>query len=384
MHSLNAKNDRYEDPIGVVKVRSLLFSLWIVCSLTSLRAQTGPEIHGDGRVTFRFRHEAANDVVVRGQWSKEPTVLSRAADDRSVWSVTSNPIPPGVWEYNFVIDGLSVIDPSNPSLKPQRNPSRSILHIAGSPPNPWDFQDIPHGTVHQHWYDSDVVGRPRPMTVYTPPGYETSGDQLYPLLILQHGSGDNQATWVEHGKANWIADRLIADGSTLPMIILMIDGHPLGQIPRENAAKRDESLTVFERELFDEAIPLAELLYRVAPSSDQRAIAGLSMGGWQSINVGLRNSDRFAWVGSFSGAANIESLQSMFEKPESVNQQLKLLWIACGKEDFLLSMNEAMTAALDQHGIQHEWHLTEGDHSWPVWRTYLTEFLPKLFQRPIH
>ncbi len=361
-------------------MKTLAFALLSMTTFSALYAQSGPEIHADNRVTFRLRADDAKEVSLRGQWSKEPLPMVREEGEKPKWTITTEPIAAGVWEYGFVVDGLSVIDPTNPALKPQREPSRSILHVSATPPNPWDFQDVPHGTVHQHSYLSKALGRVRDCSVYTPPGYESSSDKNYPLLVLQHGSGDNQLTWVAHGKAHWIIDSLIAAGKAKPMVVLMIDGHPTGQVGRDDMAAREAALLAFNRELFEDAIPLVEATYRVSTDPGQRGIVGLSMGGWQSLNVGLNNLDKFNWVGSFSGAADKASLAEVFADVDGANTKLKLLWIACGKDDFLLSRNQELVEALTRHGVKHDWLLTAGDHSWPVWRIYLNQFVPLLFQ----
>jgi enterochelin esterase family protein len=273
----------------------------------------------------------------------------------------------------------------NPIFKPQREPGKSIVQIAGTPPNPWDFQDVPHGTVHQHGYASKALGRPRELWVYTPPGYEEAiaGNSAarYRLLVLQHGSGDNHQTWVVHGKAHWILDNLIAAKKAKPMIVVMLDGHPLGTASRDAAPpQRGAAMDAFRRELFEDALPLVEARYRVEPDAAHRAIAGLSMGGGQSLSVGLANLDRFAWVGAFSAAPPAaETATAVLADPAGTNAKLKLLWIGCGKDDFLRSRNEEFVGKLKEKAIRHEWELTAGDHSWPVWRGYLAEFAPKLF-----
>ncbi len=356
----------------------LYLAAFILMANNWAQAQSYPEVAADNRVTFRTTAAGANHVAVRGQWSKD-AVSMQNAEGTDQWTVTTEALPSGVWEYNFAVDKLNVIDSQNPAIKPQRQPSRSILHIVSNPPAPWDFQDVPHGTVHHHDYFSKSLQRKRQLSVYTPPGYERDNDKQYPLLVLQHGSGDNHLTWVAHGKANWILDRLIADKQATPMIVLMIDGHPLGQVPRENASKREESLIAFETELLTEAIPIAESNYRIESDRTRRAIAGLSMGGWQSVNVGLAHRDQFGSIGSFSGAAILDRVQPFIAAGGKVNQQLDLFWIACGKDDFLLSQNETLISGLKEHGIEHQWELTDGDHSWPVWRNYLVQFLPKLF-----
>ena len=341
-----------------------------------------PEVNTDRSVTFRLRAPNAKQVTVRGQWAKDPLVLTRSDD--GLWSGTAPAatIASGVWEYSFAVDGVAMIDPGNVAIKPMREPRTSILHLAASPPQPWDFQDVPHGTVHQHSYRSKVLGRAREVWVYTPPGYESApAAARYPLLVLQHGSGDNQQTWVTHGKAHWILDSLIAAGQARPMVVVMLDGHPFTPAAARDPANRGGAMDAFRRELFEDAIPLVESLYRVSPEAAQRGIVGLSMGGGQSLTVGLGHLDRFAYVGSFSGVPPDESVaQAFLADPAGANAKLRLLWLACGKDDALHARNEAFVAKLAAAQIHHEWHLTAGNHSWPVWRGYLVDFLPRLFQ----
>ncbi len=336
-----------------------------------------PDIAGP-RVTFRIRAQQAKEVALRGQWSKEAVPMTRGDD--GVWTASVEPAPAGIWEYSFAVDGLNVLDPLNPAFKPQREPGKSILHIPSVPPAAWDWQDVPHGTVHQHGYASKALGRPRELWVYTPPGYERDGEKKYPLLVLQHGSGDNQRTWVEHGKAHWIFDNLIAQGKARPMVVVMLDGHPLGTPGRGDEAKRAAAMDAFQHELFDDALPLTASLYRVEKDAAHLAIAGLSMGGGQALTAGLSHPDRFAWIGAFSAApASPEIGQKLSADPAATNAGLCLLWIAVGKDDFLRQRNEEFIAVLKDKGIRHTWQLTDGDHSWPVWRRYLAEFAPLLF-----
>jgi enterochelin esterase-like enzyme len=334
----------------------------------------------NGSYTFSLRAPAAREVKLNGQWSKESIPLVRGEKDE--WAIKLESVPAGVWEYSFDVDGLNVMDARNPASKPQRSPAKSILHVASNPPAAWDWQDVPHGTIHTHGYVAKAAGKPREVIVYTPPGYERDAAKKYPLLILQHGSGDNQRTWVEHGKAHWIFDNLIAAGKVRPMIVMMIDGHPLGMVSREAPeARRATAMEAFSRELLDDALPLVESTYRVEKDRTQHAIAGLSMGGGQALTVGLGNLDRFAYVGAFSaGSASPEVMQKLLADPASANEKLRLLWIAVGRDDRLRQRSEDCVAALKGKDIRHEWQLSEGDHSWPVWRRYLTEFAPLLFQ----
>ncbi|WP_050026045.1 esterase [Verrucomicrobium sp. BvORR034] len=339
-----------------------------------------PEINKDDHsVTFRLKAPNAKSVTLRGQWDKSPLPLTRAED--GIWSGSFPSVPPGVWEYSFEADGLSLLDPGNPAIKPSREPRSSILHIPSSPPAAWDFQDVPHGTVHQHTYFSKALGRPRELVVYTPPTLVRGSTDPLPLLVLQHGSGDNQQTWVTHGKAHWILDHLIATGKARPMIVLMLDGHPLGKTSPQDPNRRAAALEAFRRELFEDALPLVETQYPVAKEASKRAIAGLSMGGGQALSIGLSHLDRFAWIGAFSaGPADEKVTAPLLADVASTNAKLRLLWIGCGVDDRALQRNEAFIAQLKTGGIQHEWHATPGAHTWPIWRTYLADFLPRLFQ----
>lgn len=337
-----------------------------------------PEMGEKGTVVFRLKAGKAQEVALRGQWDQQQVAMTKDAE--GVWSVTVPEVRAGVWEYSFIVDGMSMIDPANPAQKPQRTSTASILQIPGTPPLVWDFQDVPHGTVHQHSYHSKSLGKRRELWVYTPPGYEADAKTEYPLLVLQHGSGDRHDGWVTHGKAHWILDNLIHEKKAVPMIVVMIDGNPLGMVPRDMADRRAASLAAFKTELMSESLPLVKSTYRVSSKREDHAIAGLSMGGWQSLSTGMTHLDDFATIGSFSGAVDEKEIQAALDDAPGTNAKLKLLWIACGEKDFLLGRNQQLVATLKAKGIKHEWSLTPGDHSWPVWRDYLAEFAPKLFR----
>ncbi len=328
------------------------------------------EIADDRRVTFRIRAPKATDVTVNGQWANGRAAMARGSND--VWSVTVGPVEPGVWEYSFNVDGVGMIDPANSATKPMREPRTSILHVTGATPMIWDFQDVAHGTVRQHTYRSKALGKLRELAVYTPPGYDQNSKK-FPTLYLQHGSGDNQATWIAHGKAHWIFDNLIAQKKMTPMVVVMMDGHA--------STGFQNNTEVFEKDLMQDVMPFVESSYRVKKDAANRAIVGLSMGGGQSLTIGLNHTDTFAWVGGFSSAVpGKDAVASALGSPDKTNAKLKLLWIACGKDDFLLQRNEEFIATLKDKGVRHEWLKTEGAHSWPVWRNYLADFAPRLFK----
>ena len=332
-----------------------------------------PDILPDHRVTFRLKAPKATTVTVSGQFVKSPAPMTKDAD--GIWSVTLGPIAPDIYEYSFNVDGLAMIDAGNRDFKPMRNPRASILEIPGAPPLLTEFQDVPHGSVTLHWYASKSLARRRPMQVYTPPGYDRDTTARFPILYLLHGSGDNEATWVAHGHAHWLLDNLIAQGRAKPMIVVMLDGHAIA--PGSPAA-RTGNTAAFERDLLEDAMPLVAAHYRIAEGAANRAIIGLSMGGGQSLSIGLRHADLFAWVGGMS--SSIPEADVLPADAAALNGQLKLLWFACGKDDSLVTRNTDFDALLTTRGVQHEFSVTEGNHSWPVWRKYLAVFAPRVFQ----
>ncbi len=342
------------------------------------QAPASPELLPDGRVTFRCKAPQAQEVKVAGQFGAE---VKLEKGEGGWWSATtSGPVPAGVHEYSFKIDGMSIIDHLNPMIKPQRNPGSSILHIPATPPAPWDLQDIPHGAVSEHSYHSKALGKWRRLMVYTPPGYRSDGPAL-PVLYLSHGFSDNDQAWSVHGKAHWILDSLIAGKKAVPMLVVMPDAHalPPGAGWRDEYA--DENTKAFCQEMTTDVIPLIEKTYQVNPAPAARAFAGLSMGGRHALTVALTMNKQFSQVGAFSSAVPGENVSGpALANAAGINDQLKLLWIACGKEDFLFDANNNFSALLKEKGLKHEYVVTEGNHSWPVWRNYLAEFVPKLFR----
>lgn len=339
-------------------------------------AVISPEIAADRQVTFRLRAPNAQAVSVTGQFLKERAVMTR--DETGLWSVTVGPVEPNVYEYSLTVDGVNMIDPGNPAIKPMRNPRTSILEIPGTPPLVHDFQDVPHGKVTTLWYASKSLGRRRALQVYTPPGYDVDASARFPTLYLQHGSGDNEGTWVAHGHAHWILDNLIAQKRAQPMIVVMLDGHA---VPPGPGLPRNTNLHAFERDLLEDAMPLIAASYRTREDAAHRAIVGLSMGGGQSLNLGLKHPELFAWVGGMS--ASPDDAVQLVGDGAALNRQLKLLWFACGTEDpSHLKPCQELSAALRAKNVRHEFVETPGAHVWPLWRTYLADFVPKLFQAP--
>jgi enterochelin esterase-like enzyme len=355
-----------------------------VATPTFAQPLVSPEVHSDSRVTLRLRAPDAKEVRVRLE-----TVGSKSMqkDERGVWSFTTDPMPPDIYAYSFSVDGVQTIDPSNPLLKYNLLNTESQVHVPGPAALLWEINDVPHGVVHRHLYKSAIVGDERPFLVYTPPGYDPTATRTYPVLYLLHGYSDAEDAWVSVGRANIILDNLIARGQAIPMLIVM----PLGYGNREVIANGwaglrktgvwQDSIEKFRDALLKEVIPQVEKAYRVNADPASRAIAGLSMGGTQSLFIGLNALDRFAWIGAFSSGG----LDANFEKTypavsESINSQLCLLWIACGQQDGLIGMNQKLVEWLKSKGVKLTWVETPGGHSFMVWRRYLADLAPLLFQ----
>jgi enterochelin esterase-like enzyme len=333
-----------------------------------------PEVLPDRRVTFRLRAPQSQKVQLSPEWGGGAQAMTK--DDQGVWSITVGPLEPDVWGYAFTVDGLAIPDPANPVLKPMRSPRTSVVEVPGDPPRLHEFQKVPHGTVRLHQYESTALGRPRPLRVYTPPGYDRTPETRYPVLYLFHGSGDNEATWTSFGRAHWIADNLIAQGKAKPMILVMPDGHAV-----VGPEAREKNVGGFLKDLTQDVMPFVESNYRTQADPAHRGIVGLSMGGGQSLIGGLNHLDRFAWVGGFSSAIRDPeaTVAAALADPAGTNARLRLLYIACGKDDRLVDNAKDLSSVLTKREIRHELRITEGNHSWPVWRKYLADFLPLLF-----
>ena len=350
--------------------------------LVLIASANAQEVHPDRTVTFHFTAPNAKEVSVGGDFGKGGPMTK---GENGMWSVTLGPLDPNLYSYRISVDGKAVLDPLNNRFKPERAGASNVVDVPDRSPSVWDRQPgVAHGTVHLHDYDSKSLGITRRMRVYTPPSYDTASDTRFPVLYLFHGSGDNEATWTEFGKAHLILDNLIASGKAKPMIIVMLDGHTMPPIPRDApgaAEARNRNLGDFERDLLGDAIPFAESHYRIKADRESRAIIGLSMGGNQSLIVGLNHLDLFAWVGGMSSAVREPDTQlaPFFNDVASANGKLRLLWFGVGKDDFLLKDNQKLHDMLTEKQVKHTYVESAGAHAWPVWRRYLAEFAPLVF-----
>ena len=348
-----------------------------------------PEVHPDRTVTFRLQAPNAKEATVNIEGSKP---LPMQKGDDGVWTVTTEPLAPDYYGYSLVPDGVSLIDPHNWLLKPNLLATQSMVHIPG-PGLPWETTDVPRGELHHHFYKSGVIGDYRDFYVYTPPGYDPLAKTKYPVLYLLHGYSDDASGWTAVGKANLILDSLIAQNKAKPMIIVMTLGygapeivHPTpGVSPFSNAALRDRNFNFFRTALIDEVIPAVDRAYKTDPSRDARAIAGLSMGGSESLLTGLNRPDKFSWVAGFSTGGLSNDLAADFPQiSAAANSQYHLIWIACGTEDRLITTNRKIVDFLKEKGVHVTQIETPGMHTWLVWRRNLIAFAPLLFQNDLH
>jgi enterochelin esterase-like enzyme len=344
-----------------------------------------PEVQSDHRVTFRFRDPNAKEVTLAREGTESPLPMQR--DEKGVWSVTTDPLEPDFYGYSFLADGVSLIDPSNPLMKPNLLSTQSEVHVPGPASLPWELANVPHGVIHHHFYRSEAVGDDRDYYVYTPPGYDPAAQRLYPALYLLHGFSDDASAWTAVGRAHVILDNLIAQGKAQPMIVVMPLGYGAPEIlsygfsALDNDSRRRRNIDKFRDALLAEVIPRVEKAYRVAADRNSRAIAGLSMGGAESLSTGLNALDRFAWIGAFSSGRLGEDFNAGFPALDAkANSKLRLLWIACGTDDRLIAPNRKFREWLASKGVQHTDIETPGAHTWMVWRRNLAAFVPLLFR----
>jgi enterochelin esterase family protein len=306
-------------------------------------------------------------------------------DTAGTWEIQIEPAAPGIYSYQFAIDGVNVIDPANPVLKSGTEVYGSIVEVPGiARPRFDEVQNVPHGVLHHIRYHSSALKQLRGMVVFLPAEYSRQTAQKYPVLYLRHGGGDNETSWTQAaGRAEVILENLIAAGKAKPMIIVMTNGLIDGTWA---GGSSKEGVELLEQELLKDVIPYVEKNYRVRAEKAARAIAGLSMGGGQAYIIGLKNLDKFNYIGEFSSGLLSdakfdinERVPGVFDKPENINNRLKLLWVACGKDDPRYSGHLAMVYALKEKQIRFESHETKGGHEWRFWREQLLDFMQRLF-----
>ena len=354
-----------------------------------------PEIHENQTVTFRLRAPKAVKVQVTGDFLSKG-VADLVENKEGVWEYTTpEPLKPELYGYNFVVDGLKMNDPSNVYMIRDVSTITNVFIIGGDRADLYKVNDVPHGTVSKVWYDSPALGMDRRLTIYTPAGYEMSGKR-YPVFYLLHGMGGDENAWSELGRATQILDNLIAQGKAEPMIVVMTNGNAaLEAAPGESSLGWETQPTFqlpktmegsFETH-FPDVVKFVDKHYRTKANKKNRAIAGLSMGGFHSLHISKQYPDMFNYVGLFSAAImpgkNVESPIYQDMEGKLATQFAKkpaLYWIAIGKTDFLYKANEEYRKLLDEKGYPYEYFENEDGHIWKNWRIYLSEFVPRLFK----
>ena len=349
----------------------------------------------DGSVTFNLDAPDAREVLLSSQFLKAPVPMVKGRN--GLWTLTVKPEKRDIYPYNYIVDGVSISDPLNPELFPNETFKASLVEIPampsfgfgrpGSAPQapegvPYGVRDVPHGKVSHCIYRSGVLNAWRPLLVYTPAGYETSG-KSYPVFYLISGTTDTEETWFKVGKVNTILDNLIADGKAEPMIVVMPYGN-MGSTPQPASMAATKMYEVFAKEMTECIMPYVEQSFRTVNDRDHRAIAGFSRGGGQSLFSALSHPELFAWLASYSAYLTPEMMDTCFPQyaadPSLLNDGFKLLWYGVGTEDFLYREVVENRKYLDARGIRHEDLTTGGGHTWMNARTYLTETLQKFFK----
>ena len=372
-----------------------------------------PVINADGTVTFRYQAPKAVKVEVTGDFLPTekmevefngqkmtydaPGVGVLKEGRGGVWEYTTPfKVEPELYNYTFRVDGNTVIDPNNMWVNRDVASLTSVLLVAepGARSDLYAIHKVPHGTVSKVWYHSDKQGFDRRLTVYTPAGYETSKTK-YPVLYVLHGIGGDEDAWVTQGRATQILDNLIARGEAKPMIVVFTNGNISEEAaPLENSTgytRPTMSLPQTMEGTFETAFPeivkFIDSRYRTIAKKQSRAICGLSMGGFHTLNISLNYPDMFNYSGMFSAAIGVTdpSISPMYQDFDGklatyFAKKPALLWIGIGKTDFLIQSNNEFRAKLDAAGYPYKYMETDGGHIWRNWRIYLSEFVPLIFK----
>ncbi len=391
----------------MVLIAVLFFS---VAQAQEIQRQGGPqvvspEIASNNSVTFRLYSENAQSVAVTGSWMGMGETLQMKKGSDGVWSATTKALEPSMYHYNFVLDGVSILDPKNPKAMRDGTRSASTLILPGNASEVFQVNDVPHGSITKVWYDSPTLKMNRRMYVYTPPGYEDSKEK-YPVLYLLHGGGGDEDAWTSLGRANYILDNLIAQGKAKPMIVVMTNGNAdqtasvtdwskepdasqsVGPGAKGSDQEIIDGMTKFPKSLVNDVIPYVEKHFRVKANSENRAIAGLSMGCLQTQIIAMTNPELFQYIGCFSLGIHFNTpfdlisnniLIPAYDKNLETMKN-KVFFVGVGSDDFVYEGVQTLRKKLDEHNFTYIYKETSGGHTWANWRIYLSEFTPMLFK----
>jgi enterochelin esterase family protein len=387
--------------VGVPTLLVLLASLVSTPQATAQFGQRTPtpndtlqstERWSDNRVTFRIYAPKASEVSIVGDWMGQGLAEggNLQKGDDGVWSITVGPLPADLYSYSFLVDGVKTLDPKNPLIKQGIRGVDNMVFFPGEDAAFEENKPVPHGVIRQVWYPSTTLGVQRRMHVYTPPGYDESTDR-YPVLYLLHGGGDEDSGWSTIGRAGFILDNLLAAEKAIAMLIVM----PNGSLPQPETRGQAADLTArfaelqnrFTNELLNDVVPVVEKSFRVKADAQNRAIAGLSMGGGQTLRVLTTHADKFAYVGIWSAGlprGNAEQWEQQnaefLAAADKVNGSVKRLEVVVGDQDFALNGSKALAEVFKKRGIEHELRITDGGHTWINWRHYLRDLGQNLFR----
>jgi len=336
-----------------------------------------PEFNADGTVTFRIWAPKATEVKL--QCAK---LLGTQSDqmerfDEEYWRITVKPACTGQFRYKFMVDEVQTPDPVN-SMTIGRS---SVVLVPGVETAFFTAKPVPHGTVHRHFYHNPDIEAVRTVHVYTPPKYDRYPDRLWPMLVLFHGSGGTDESWFRIGKANVILDNLIAKGLAKPMIVVAPYGHTVE--PGTHGWPFVQEQGDFGQDFRDMLLPFLKTRYRISPEAKDRALAGFSAGGYQTLKIGLNRPD-FGHLGPFSWGGGRKFLEEhaphVLKAPKEMDQRIQTFFIACGQDDFLLKGAKDLDATLTVLNIEHTFFVSDGGHDMANWRKYLYEYAQLLFQ----
>lgn len=348
-----------------------LFSITVAAQPPRAPSISSPEVNADKSITFNYYNRNAQRVYVSGEFLKSPLALKK--DTSGVWSVKTAPVTPDIYPYSFWVDSVQIADPNNAYIFANERFKRSIVDVPGDKPLIHSLQNVPHGKVSYCLYDSKTLGTTRPLLVYTPPGFDPNGKKKYPVLYLIHGGSDTEETWTKVGRANLIADNLIAQGKAEPMLIVM----PYGNV-------RPKPMPDFTKDVVNDIIPFIEANYPVIKESKGRAVAGFSVGGGQTLNIGLTNTDKFDYVCSYAPFTATDEFKKNFTDwtPDAValNKQLKRFTISVGTEDFLYESVKQNIAMFQEKKVNVEPFIVSGGHTWMNCKLFLATSLQQLFK----
>ena len=342
------------------------------------------EVNADHSVTFRYDDPAAKQVTLLLDYSMTPIALQKGAE--GIWTHTTQPLQPELHFYTFVVDGVALYDPRNPDIKANFIFKNNEVRVPGAVRQLWDLTNVPHGVVHRHLYESKIItgltDGQEEYYVYTPPGYDSAGSKSYPVLYLLHGWSGGADDWVAAGQLNLMLDNLIAQGRAVPMIAVMPQSYGAMSFVRngfkvwDDPAQVDENVRRFDEVLLQEIGPQVDRAYRV---NGHHAITGISMGGGQSLLIGLNHPEYFGWVGGFSSALPATGFDGHFPKL-SATPPPALLWVSCGLDEPDLAVTRKFVKWLRAKGLSPAAVETPGIHNWHTWRDNFAHFAPLLFR----